>query len=278
MDKSINEVRLTDDFNKFKIMKGNRAVRESRVKKILQSFANVGYVQAPIVVNEKMEIIDGQGRYEACMETNQPIAYIVIDGLGHKHCINMNINCENWKTEDYIKSYADLGYENYVRLQDFLDRCHSNRSVQYSTSVLLRTVAGTDISNIRSSVEDGTLQVTAEEVDKAWELLDFFDNFAGMRVNRPLQFFSVLSYLHDIPEVDNYRLIKKVPTAKEKVLQRFTHLSDAIDAAAVIEDAYNDRLSGHVYIQTLYLQELEKINKGIRMNAEMKHKKHGDSK
>lgn len=278
MDKSINEVRLTDDFNKFKIMKGNRAVRESRVKKILQSFANVGYVQAPIVVNEKMEIIDGQGRYEACMETNQPIAYIVIDGLGHKHCINMNINCENWKTEDYIKSYADLGYENYVRLQDFLDRCHSNRSVQYSTSVLLRTVAGTDISNIRSSVEDGTLQVTAEEVDKAWELLDFFDNFAGMRVNRPLQFFSVLSYLHDIPEVDNYRLIKKVPTAKEKVLQRFTHLSDAIDAAAVIEDAYNDRLSGHVYIQTLYLQELGKINKGIRMNAEMKHKKHGDSK
>lgn len=278
MDKSINEVRLTDDFNKFKIMKGNRAVRESRVKKILQSFANVGYVQAPIVVNEKMEIIDGQGRYEACMETNQPIAYIVIDGLGHKHCINMNINCENWKTEDYIKSYADLGYENYVRLQDFLDRCHSKRSVQYSTSVLLRTVAGTDISNIRSSVEDGTLQVTAEEVDKAWELLDFFDNFAGMRVNRPLQFFSVLSYLHDIPEVDNYRLIKKVPTAKEKVLQRFTHLSDAIDAAAVIEDAYNDRLSGHVYIQTLYLQELEKINKGIRMNAEMKHKKHGDSK
>ena len=278
MDKSINEVRLTDDFNKFKIMKGNRAVRKSRVKKILQSFANVGYVQAPIVVNEKMVLIDGQGRYEACMETNQPIAYIVIDGLGHKHCINMNINCENWKTEDYIKSYADLGYENYVRLQDFLDRCHSNRLVQYSTSVLLRTVAGTDISNIRSSVEDGTLQVTAEEVDRAWELLDFFDNFAGMRVNRPLQFFSVLSYLHDIPEVDNYRLIKKVPTAKEKVLQRFTHLSDAIDAAAVIEDAYNDRLCGHVYIQTLYLQELEKINKGIRMNAEMKHKKHGDSK
>jgi len=272
MDSVVNAVYITDEFSKFKTMQGNRSVSDIRVNRILQSFANVGYVQVPIVVNEKMEVIDGQGRLEACKRSNQPIAYVVIEGLNINHCINMNINITNWTTEDYVKSYADQGYSDYIRLQAYLDRCHSERSVRYSFSILLWAVLGTDTKNVLSALKSGELKVTKERIDKAWELLNFFDNFASMRVNRKNQFFSVLAYLYDIPEVDNYRLITALPKAKERTLERFMHIADAIDAADVIEDAYNERLRGsHVYIRTKYLEALERVNRMTRIHTEARH-------
>ena len=41
-------------------MRGNREIEESRVKKIKDSILKVGYITSPIIVNEKMEVIDGQ--------------------------------------------------------------------------------------------------------------------------------------------------------------------------------------------------------------------------
>ena len=272
MDYIVNKVHITDDFSKFKIMLGNRLVSEIRVNKILQSFEKVGYIQAPIIVNEKMEVIDGQGRLEACKRSNQPIAYVVIDGLNINHCINMNINITNWTTEDYVKSYADQGYPDYVRLQNFLKRCRTERNITYNFSILMWTALGTDTTNIIKSLKAGKLKVSEEKVQKAWELLNFFDNFSCVHVNRQNQFFDVLRYLYDIPKVDNFRLIKKLKNANEDVRQRFMHIADAIDVAKIIEDAYNTRTRGnHVYIETLYLQALERISKGFRLSAESRH-------
>lgn len=50
------------------------------------------------------------------------------------------------------------------------------------------------------------------------------------------------------------------------------HIADAIDAADVIEDAYNERLRGsHVYIRTKYLEALERVNRMTRIHTEARH-------
>ena len=69
MDTSIitnsNIINTTGDYGIFKRLKGNRTVTRSRVEKIKNSINKVGYIKSPIVVNEKREVIDGQGRCQA---------------------------------------------------------------------------------------------------------------------------------------------------------------------------------------------------------------------
>lgn len=90
--KEINKVFLESNLSKFKLLDGNRSIEESRVNKIIDSIKTVGFINSPIVCNEHYEIIDGQGRLEACKRLGLAIPYIVIDGLGVDECRAMNVN------------------------------------------------------------------------------------------------------------------------------------------------------------------------------------------
>ena len=74
-----------------------------------------------ILVNEKMEIIDGQGRLGAFRKLNLPVIYEIKEGIGIDECISMNIKMENWNIYDYIDSYAAQGVEDYVQLTSLDD-------------------------------------------------------------------------------------------------------------------------------------------------------------
>ena len=100
------KVLVTNDYDMFKRLEGNRSVTELRVKKISNSIKTVGYVMNPIIVNERFEVIDGQGRLEVLRRLELPVYYIVVNGIGRKECIAMNINQTNWSLYDYIQSYA----------------------------------------------------------------------------------------------------------------------------------------------------------------------------
>lgn len=73
-----NTVFRTKKYSQFKRLDSNRTVKTGRVNKIKQSIEKVGYVQSPIIVNEKMEVIDGQGRLEALKQLQIPVDYIVV--------------------------------------------------------------------------------------------------------------------------------------------------------------------------------------------------------
>ena len=58
-------VKSTKNYEMFQKLEGNRPVLERRINKIIASINNVGYITSPIIVNDKYEVIDGQGRLEA---------------------------------------------------------------------------------------------------------------------------------------------------------------------------------------------------------------------
>jgi ParB-like chromosome segregation protein Spo0J len=68
MKERIEKIFETRDYGMFKRLKGNRDITTNRVAIIKASIENIGYISNPIICNENMEIIDGQGRYEACKE------------------------------------------------------------------------------------------------------------------------------------------------------------------------------------------------------------------
>ena len=82
MDKITGNVYQTRDYSKFMRLEGNREVVSKRVVKITKSIQQNGYILNPIVVNEKMQVIDGQGRLEALKGLKMPIDYVIAEGAG----------------------------------------------------------------------------------------------------------------------------------------------------------------------------------------------------
>lgn len=117
MDKTVDVVYETYDYSKFRKLDSNRKVTEARKVRLIESF-ECGEIKNPIIVNEKYEIIDGQGRYEAKKELGLPIQYIIDIGKTIIDCRRMNQYNTKWSVKDYIDSHAESGNENYIRLLD----------------------------------------------------------------------------------------------------------------------------------------------------------------
>lgn len=260
MDKVINYVRVTNEYSKFKKLKGNRSIDSVRVTKIRESVSKVGFVDGPIVVNEKYEVIDGQGRLEVCQSDGIPVPYIVITGIGIDECIAMNINQVNWKATDYVKAYADLGRPDYIRYLDYLNNNYIRRSgLRLPHNVLHWAAFHCDIGNSSSKIKDGNLTFTKEQLEKANEMLDFFDMFKNVQITAPRYFFIALGYCTFFPEVDKGRLVKTVTSAKPRMFMSLGNIATTIE---IIDEVYNYRLHGEkVHIKVLYSDYLDKIKK-----------------
>ena len=74
MDK--NKIYKTTDYSVFKYLKGNRAVNELHVRRLVEAIKEKD-LQVPIIVDEKMNVVEGQHRLEAYKIVGNPILYIM---------------------------------------------------------------------------------------------------------------------------------------------------------------------------------------------------------
>lgn len=163
-----HKIYVTDDYSQFKKMEGNRAVKDGRVNKIIESINKVGYILSPILVNENMEVIDGQGRLGALERLKLPVYYIVQKGIGIKECQQMNIHQSNWTNYDYICSYAIRGSVSYQRLQSL---CDTYKGLSIET-VLASAMGRSSWNGIETKkLKEGKMVVTDTAYERArWEL------------------------------------------------------------------------------------------------------------
>lgn len=115
----VYDVYKTNDYSLFKFMSNNRNVNLAHVERLRQSF-EVEHLISPIIVNERMEIIDGQHRYKAARLTGKPIYYIIIDGYNIKEVQIYNANQKNWTKKDYLEMYCSEGRTPYLQMKQFM--------------------------------------------------------------------------------------------------------------------------------------------------------------
>lgn len=113
------QIHSTADLSVFKILEGNRNINLGNVERLVKSIEENGFLQMPIIVNENYEVIDGQHRLMAARKLNSIIYYHKVNNYDLKTAIVLNRNQSNWSISDYIKSYCDLGYKDYIKLQEF---------------------------------------------------------------------------------------------------------------------------------------------------------------
>jgi hypothetical protein len=176
MDNTIHETR---DYDQFVLMNNNREQTQGHVERIKQSFEEVGNLTAvnPILVNEKMEIIDGQHRYLACKELGVPVFYTVREGLGINDARQMNILHRSWIADDYALSYANSGNESYKKYLKIRE------DYGFSHTVLLRYIQGgrkdKQMIVFRRGdlvIEDESLPIITERLDMLTEALGYLPN------------------------------------------------------------------------------------------------------
>jgi len=118
----VNKVYMTNDLSIFNQIKGNRPPNPQHIRRLCDSIKKHGVLQNPIIVNENMDVIDGQHRLLASKQESAFVYYIVVNGYNLDEVQILNLNQKNWTKKDFMNGYADMGIESYVRLRKFIQK------------------------------------------------------------------------------------------------------------------------------------------------------------
>jgi len=116
----------TKDYGQFKKQIGNRIRSEADYKGLSAAIEADNMLKYnPILVNDKMEVIDGQTRLGAAEKLDKSIYYIVGNGLKIYDTQMMNSNMKKWSNKDYMESHIAQGNTNYIKLKEFMISCNT---------------------------------------------------------------------------------------------------------------------------------------------------------
>ena len=260
-DLRVANVMRTNNYSKFKRLEGNRDIG-NRAEKIKKRIKAVGYIMSPIVVNEKFEIIDGQGRHKALSDLGLPIDYIVVNGAGLNECIAMNLSSTNWNSKDFIHSYAEQGYADYITLEKLIDGSSISYSVIAGICMELYCSGGricTVLNEGRFKIKDeSSVRRILKNVERAMDVIP-----ATKRGHSNCTLYAI-AYILRYNLVDVEELIRKL----QKYSDRMPSVVSTLEALKAIEDIYNYCSRNKVYLVHEYELFVDAKKKADRQKAE----------
>src|SRR5215469_9874714 len=112
----------TTDYEIFKKHPANRALNEKNLVEIMESLKKKNLLKfKPIIVDSNMYVLEGQHRLEAAKRLNLEVYYVQCNDTDPNDVVLFNC-MKKWETTDYLNYYASTGNENYIKLQDLLDK------------------------------------------------------------------------------------------------------------------------------------------------------------
>lgn len=209
----------SQNLDQFRFHPKNRQVNREHVQNLISSIAKNNLLHAqPILVNEQMEVIDGQHRLTAAREIGREIYYIMWEGLTIEDAISLNINTKNWGYSDYLDYWIKQG------------------TAQLSWNVAISLVQhGTTASrrNNKKLFENGQMEVNhrerAERVGRVAAICGKYADFANDR-----SFIRAIDIVLD-ENLDPFVLFRKIRLAPDK----FRKCSDTDSYLRMLEDLLN---------------------------------------
>lgn len=246
--KEVNKVYKTSELEVFKPIKGNRPTNPMHIKRLAASIIQNGLLQNPIIVNEKMGVIDGQHRLDAAKLSNSNIYYIIVKGYDLKEVQTLNINQKNWTKKDFMDGYAAMGIKPYIKLKDFINYnkvfnitdCISLCSNVISSSVYDKSqdnrIKNLEKSKRKEIFEEGTwvgrnFNLAQENADKLKMIKPYYDGY------KRSTFIGTMLGLFKNEKFDFFEFLDKLKYQK----QRMEDCTTVAQYKLLIEDIYNYR-------------------------------------
>jgi hypothetical protein len=147
----------TKSYDIFKKFPGNRSHTESVVFTLMESIKEHNLLsERPIMVNEQMEVIDGQHRLEAAKRLGIPIYYTINKKLKPHDIILLNTQ-HNWNLENYLQYWANEQVEDYVKLKNYV------QTSGISFKILMRILMQDKSRNRYEEFKKGNYKFPGEE-------------------------------------------------------------------------------------------------------------------
>jgi len=226
----MTEICKTREYDKFKLIGGNRDISLSKIKKLRQSISEEDLTNFnPIIVNSKYEIIDGQHRFSALKELDKPIHYIIGDNFKLPQVQRLNAIVSTWGYPDFLASFCKLDKQDYILFRDF------NKKFGLRIQECLR-LYGANTRTLHHAFKTGTFDFKGEMnvgfTKKVMMYLDIKNHFK--KGNTPL--IDGFIRLYNNEQYDHIRMIKKINLVSDNKLVLSTCV---IDQLRIFEDIYN---------------------------------------
>lgn len=177
----------TADLTIFQYLVGNRETNKSQINRLAKVVADnplFNYLN-PVIVNEKMEVIDGQHRIAAFQkfrdglgDMTRVIYYLIYPGLSLSDARAINAGSKPWRPIDYAKAYAHDGNRNYKIYLEFINLYKLNHDVTARFLVLDGIYTLNSFRDGEFKVKDATLShKICEELSEVGELYQTITNY-----------------------------------------------------------------------------------------------------
>lgn len=232
----IANIMATRNYGMFRFLDGNRDTKHA--KKLVKSLVKIGILYQPVLVNERNEIVEGQGRFLAMQELNLPIIYTIQNGIGIKECRVLNSCSTNWGMKNYIHSYAggEDARESYRYLelleQEFPDI--GDRVIYAAVSSTTHSIGGSFSQKIKS----GEIEITDADYEKGRKTLAYIEKFSEYihSISGRIECMQkALIFCYNTPAVDNAYLLTKFA----KWYSRINPIVNERQAVEQLEMIYN---------------------------------------
>lgn len=225
-------VHVSSNYNDFKFMGNNRdqyTDQVQRLKRAIEEFGNITQAQ-PVLVNERMEIVDGQHRFLACKELGLPVFYLVGQGLGINEARSMNILHKSWSVDDFAKSYADGGDQNYARY------LRLREDYGFSHSVTLTYVNAGAPHGEYKLFREGNYVLSDEMAEAARARLNMLESLSDLvPMVKQREFAMAFMYASNREGYEHKRMMSKIE-GNQGMLVRLSRIADY---QRLLEEIYN---------------------------------------
>lgn len=209
----MSKILSTTDFNMFRRLKGNRAIDKAFLNKLIAEIAKDNRLQYnPITINGNNEIIDGQHRLTAAEKLKLPIYYIVNPNATIEEAKRENVFQHEWKYRDYLESYVELGYPEYVTLEQFIKEYQLSLYI----GMLLAFGEYSSPARLRNKFKLGQFSFTDKQ--KAENMASFINELKEFCIDNAWMqrdFLRALSLVYD--KLDQKLFLKKLAQYHEKI-------------------------------------------------------------
>ena len=253
------KIYTTTNYDMFKKLRGNRQVADSRANNIAESMSIVGVQPSPILVNGNFEVIDGQGRLEACRRLGRPVYFTIKDNIGLSECIAMNTTATVWTLHDYVVSYAVKGNPNYQLLERQIKE-NPSLSLSVLAQVFCKKVASN--KSIEIAVKSGTYE--AEITQSTIGCMNFIKQAKEELKRNSLdtsKSIPALVVLFKCGLIDSNKMLCQL-TKYGATMKDATKVADVVDE---LQKVYNFRSREPVYFRDKYIELMTARPKETRL-------------
>ena len=236
----MDNIQTTTDYDSFKYLKGNRPVNTAHVKSLTKSISQSNLLAYnPIIVNDKMEIIDGQHRLEVAKQLGTPVSYVIAPAANLEDVTLLNNNLKVWGMDRWVESYIDRGYPEYLKLKEFKEKYDF---AYVPCAVLLKGLARAQ-GKTNQELREGNFTITHkdwgnETAEKIIQMTPYLWIQTKSRARTHIAGFDralVMALATAFKVITSENLIKKLK-AQNKLIER---RSGRVDYLLEIEEIYN---------------------------------------